>query len=97
MIDPSNTCFNKAARVYDLALALQDGVGLCDLLNMIAPGCIDGIHRKPGKKFLKMQNINAFLEAVPKVGVKDADLFTADELYYASDFPKVIHTLSVLS
>jgi hypothetical protein len=44
-----------------------------------------------------MQNINAFLEAARKFGLKEADLFTADQLYYASDFQKVITCISTLS
>ena len=38
-----------------------------------------------------MQNINSFLSAcVSTFGLKPADLFSADELYYASNFPKVL-------
>ena len=44
-----------------------------------------------------MQNINAFLESAEKFGVPSKHLFDADELYYASDFPKVIACLSALS
>ena len=37
-----------------------------------------------------MQNINSFLAAAKKVGIKDdADLFDADDLFYALDFAKV--------
>ena len=45
-----------------------------------------------------MQNINAFLASAEKqFGIKPADLFTADQLYYASDFAKVVACLSLLS
>ena len=38
-------------------------------------------------QFLKMQNINAFLNAcVSPCGLKQSDLFTAEQLYYASEF-----------
>eukprot|EP00729_Bicosta_minor_P001740 gene1740-6643_t len=97
VIDSKNACFDKSARVYDLALALQDGVVLCNLANRLVPKAVDSIHMDPGKQFLKMQNINSFLEVAAKMGVKSADLFTADELYYASDFPKVIQCLLALS
>jgi guanine nucleotide exchange factor VAV len=82
VIDKSNTCFNKAARVYDLALALQDGVVLCALANVLAPGSVESVHLKPGKQFLKMQNINAFLEVLPKLGVKDGDSFSVRLAYW---------------
>jgi len=44
-----------------------------------------------------MRNINAFLAAVQSLGIKEKDCFTADQLYYASDFPRVMNTLSLLS
>ena len=31
--------------LLDFAAALQNGVILCDLVNMVAPGCIDHFHR----------------------------------------------------
>jgi len=96
VIESKNACFDKGARVYDLALALQDGVVLCNLANTIVPNIIDNVHMDPGKQFLKMQNINSFLEVAGK-WCKSGDLFTADELYYASDFPKVIQCLSAVS
>jgi len=96
VVDGKNACFDKGARVYDLALALQDGVALCNLANSIVPNIIDNVHMAPGKQFLKMQNINSFLEVASKWCGK-SDLFTADELYYASDFPKVIQCLSAVS
>eukprot|EP00051_Salpingoeca_urceolata_P001684 m.43077 g.43077 ORF g.43077 m.43077 type:complete len:802 (-) comp11610_c0_seq2:431-2836(-) len=89
---------SRNARVYDLALALQDGTMLCECLNKLKPGAIAHIHQKPEKQFLKMQNINSFLAACKThFGLKEADLFTADQLYYASDFAKVVTTLSSLS
>jgi hypothetical protein len=37
-----------------------------------------------------MRNINSFLAACQtQLGLKQSDLFTAEELYYASDFAKV--------
>ena len=60
---------------------MQDGVVLCNLANRIVPNAVDSVHMDPGNQFLKMQNINAFLEVVPKMGVKSGDLFNADELY----------------
>jgi len=97
VLPPSSDVFKAQARVYDLALALQDGVILCKLSNSIVPNAIDTMFDAPDKQFLKMQNINAFLESAEKFGVPEKHLFDADELYYASDFPKVIACLSALS
>lgn len=45
-----------------------------------------------------MQNINSFLGALQSsFGMKQADFFTADQLYYASDFARVVNTISLLS
>lgn len=97
VVPPNSPALAAGARVYDLALALQDGVVLCNTLNKLIPGAIEQVHSKPEKQFLKMQNINSFLGACPKFGLKSDDLFTADELYYASNFQKVITCLSALS
>ena len=45
-----------------------------------------------------MKNINSFLTACQATfGLKSSDLFTAEHLYYASDFAKCVHTISLLS
>lgn len=97
VLAPDSPACAPQARVYDLALALQDGTVLCNALNKLIPGAIDSMNEKPEKQFLKMQNINGFLAACPKFGLKESDLFTADQLYYASDFQKVISSISKLS
>ena len=77
---------------------VQDGTVLCRLANKLIPGSITSFAERPEKQFLKMQNINRFLEACQKkFRMKENELFTADELYYASNFPKVVETLSQLS
>eukprot|EP00047_Mylnosiga_fluctuans_P003769 m.230841 g.230841 ORF g.230841 m.230841 type:complete len:803 (+) comp12124_c0_seq1:82-2490(+) len=86
------------AQLYDLAIALQDGTVLCIVANKISPMCIKSFHQKPEKMFLKIQNINYFLSACTSTfGLKAGDLFQAEELYYASNFAKVLHTLSLVS
>lgn len=42
------------AKVYDLAMALQDGMVLCETANKISPGAIKAFHAKPEKQFLKI-------------------------------------------
>eukprot|EP00040_Diaphanoeca_grandis_P019004 m.100075 g.100075 ORF g.100075 m.100075 type:complete len:776 (-) comp27218_c0_seq1:153-2480(-) len=98
VIPGTEACLNDGARVYDLALALQDGTVLCNALNTLVPGSVEQVQLKPDKQFLKMENIEGFLHAcVNTFKLKDTDMFTADQLYYASDFQKVISCLSALS
>eukprot|EP00043_Microstomoeca_roanoka_P009973 m.95012 g.95012 ORF g.95012 m.95012 type:complete len:787 (+) comp14747_c2_seq1:104-2464(+) len=93
--DPS---LQPDGRVYELAMALQDGTVLCKCANKLLPGSISSFAERPEKQFMKMQNINRFLETLVKqFRMKEGDLFTADELYYASNFAKVVETISLLS
>lgn len=98
VLPPDDPSLQPDGRVYELAMALQDGTVLCRLVNKIIPGSISDFSEKPEKQFLKMQNINKFLEVCQKkFRMKEGELFTADELYYASNFPKVVASLSALS
>eukprot|EP00052_Salpingoeca_macrocollata_P034789 m.12643 g.12643 ORF g.12643 m.12643 type:complete len:807 (+) comp6968_c0_seq1:124-2544(+) len=97
-LSADNPALSANARVYDLALALQDGSVLCHTANKLSANCIETVHNRPEKQFMRMQNINNFLTVCSTVfGLKAGDLFTADELYYASNFAKVVETLSLLS
>lgn len=81
-----------------LLLKSQDGTVLCYALNVLHPNSVKMIHERPEKQFLKLQNINSFLAACQtQFGLSDKDLFSADQLYYASDFAKVVKTISLLS
>ena len=47
---------------------------------------------------MRLQNINTFLSIVPTFGkFSEEELFNADELYYALDFPQVVVCLSSIS
>lgn len=83
-------------KLYDLVISLQDGTILCNLANTIKPKSCE-VATDPQKHFEKMQNINSFLEAAKKFGVKDEDLFEADDLYYALDFGIVLGCISEVS
>eukprot|EP01147_Barroeca_monosierra_P010411 gene10411-2542_t len=77
---------------------IWDGTVLCKCANKLMPGAISSFSERPEKQFMKMQNINRFLEACHKrFRMRDSELFTADELYYASNFAKVADTISLLS
>lgn len=97
VFSPGCPALLPTATVYDLALALQDGVILCLAANKLKKNVIKKFHENPQKLFMKKENINSFLDAMPSFGLKPSDLFHADHLYYASDFAKVVSTLSLLS
>jgi hypothetical protein len=68
----------------------QDGTVLCECANKIVRGSVQHVNTSPEKQFMKMQNINQFLEALSTTfKLKDSQIFAADQLYYASNFAKV--------
>jgi hypothetical protein len=47
---------------------------------------------------MKLQNIHAFLSCVvSSFGLSYDDIFEAEDLYYASNFERVVQTLALLS
>lgn len=71
----------------DFGEALRDGVVLCKLMNKISPGsCAHVASKKP---FIKMENINRFLQAARKIGVPDPDLFQSIDLFEKKDLRQV--------
>nr|CAD7429950.1 unnamed protein product [Timema monikensis] len=89
------------ASVVDLANTLRDGVLLCNLLNILDPGCIDlkDVNQKPQlAQFLCLRNIKTFLQTCHDIfGLKENDLFEPSMLFELNDFFKVLNTLSKLS
>ncbi|XP_050546450.1 protein vav [Daktulosphaira vitifoliae] len=87
--------------IDDLAYTLKDGVILCNLLNILEPGCLGSkdINQKPQMvQFLCLRNINTFLMVCQEVfGIKEYDLFDPIVLFELTDLFKVIRTLSILS
>ncbi|XP_076280668.1 vav guanine nucleotide exchange factor isoform X2 [Lasioglossum baleicum] len=89
------------ATAIDLAYTLRDGVLLCNLLNMVDPGCIDikDVNQKPQmSQFLCLRNIKVFLSACLTIfGLSESDLFEASMLFDLTNFHRVLCTLSALS
>ncbi|XP_015113699.1 protein vav isoform X1 [Diachasma alloeum] len=89
------------ATAFDLAYTLRDGVLLCNLLNLVDPGCIDikDVSQKPQlAQFLCLRNIKLFLSVCSSTfGLSDSDLFEASVLFDLSNFHQVLCTLSALS
>ncbi|XP_044595932.1 protein vav isoform X1 [Cotesia glomerata] len=90
-----------SATAFDLAYTLRDGVLLCNLLNLIDPGCIDikDVSQKPQMaQFLCLRNIKLFLTVCSSTfGLSDSDLFEPSVLFDLSNFHQVLCTLSALS
>eukprot|EP00045_Choanoeca_perplexa_P000671 m.15423 g.15423 ORF g.15423 m.15423 type:complete len:783 (+) comp10462_c0_seq1:26-2374(+) len=98
VLSPDEICLKPDGKVYEFAMALQDGTVLCECANKIVPGSVQHVNASPEKQFMKMQNINQFLEALSNTfKLKDSQIFAADQLYYASNFAKVVDTLSAMS
>lgn len=89
------------ATAFDLAYTLRDGVLLCNLLNIVDPGCIDmkDVNQKPQMaQFLCLRNIKVFLSVCSSVfGLSDSELFEPFMLFDLSNFHRVLCTLSALS
>ncbi|XP_018397916.1 PREDICTED: protein vav [Cyphomyrmex costatus] len=89
------------ATAFDLAYTLRDGVLLCNLLNIVDPGCIDmkDVNQKPQlAQFLCLRNIKVFLSACSNVfSLSDSELFEPSMLFDLSNFHRVLCTLSALS
>ncbi|XP_029700549.1 LIM domain only protein 7 isoform X5 [Takifugu rubripes] len=63
----------------DFRSALENGILLCDLINKIKPGTIKRINRLP-TPIAGLDNLNVFLRACGKLGLKDAQLFHPGDL-----------------
>uniref|UniRef100_A0A7N8YJM7 LIM domain 7a n=1 Tax=Mastacembelus armatus TaxID=205130 RepID=A0A7N8YJM7_9TELE len=63
----------------DFRSALENGVLLCDLINRIKPGIIKRVNRLP-TPIAGLDNLNVFLKACGKLGLKEAQLFHPGDL-----------------
>lgn len=58
----------------EFGAAFKDGVGLCELVNVLQPGAITKIE-KSASPFHQMANISSFLQACRALGVREQVLF----------------------
>ncbi|XP_043848235.1 LIM domain only protein 7 isoform X10 [Dromiciops gliroides] len=63
----------------DFRASLENGVLLCDLINKLKPGIIRKINRL-STPIAGLDNINVFLKACEKIGLKEAQLFHPGDL-----------------
>uniref|UniRef100_A0A3Q1GQ71 LIM domain 7a n=1 Tax=Acanthochromis polyacanthus TaxID=80966 RepID=A0A3Q1GQ71_9TELE len=74
----------------DFRSALENGVLLCDLINKIKPGLIKRVNRLP-TPIAGLDNLNVFLKACGKLGLKEAQLFHPGDLQDLSTRVTVKH------
>ncbi|XP_078796152.1 LIM domain only protein 7 isoform X30 [Oryzias latipes] len=74
----------------DFRSALESGVLLCDLINKIKPGLIKRVNRLP-TPIAGLDNLNVFLKACGKLGLKEAQLFHPGDLQDLSTRATVKH------
>eukprot|EP01135_Chromosphaera_perkinsii_P012080 Nk52_evm18s2579 gene=Nk52_evmTU18s2579 len=90
--------FESSSTIVEFALFLKDGTLLNNLLNFLDSSVCSIVHPNPKIQFQMFENINSFLDACSRhFGLLKSDLFKVDDLFYASDFGKVIHTINKLS
>eukprot|EP01088_Endostelium_zonatum_P007263 TRINITY_DN19482_c0_g1_i1.p1 TRINITY_DN19482_c0_g1~~TRINITY_DN19482_c0_g1_i1.p1 ORF type:complete len:135 (-),score=28.83 TRINITY_DN19482_c0_g1_i1:15-419(-) len=77
----------------DFFLALKDGVILCELANALRPGCVPTIHRNSKTQFKHMENINNYLKACRRMGLREEDLFMTVDLYEQKHLVPVLDNL----
>ncbi|XP_041974123.1 protein vav isoform X2 [Aricia agestis] len=101
LLRPDHKANWDTSTIHDLAYTLRDGVLLCNLLNVLYPGCIDmkDVNQRPQMaQFLCMRNIKVFLRTCHEVfELRETDLFDPSMLFDLSNFHRVLCTLAKLS
>ncbi|XP_026501163.1 protein vav isoform X1 [Vanessa tameamea] len=101
LLRPDHKSNWDSSSIHDLAYTLRDGVLLCNLLNVLHPGCVDmkDVNQRPQMaQFLCMRNIKVFLRTCHEVfELRETDLFDPSMLFDLSNFHRVLCTLAKLS
>jgi len=78
--------------------SLLDGVYLCKLVNVLAPGSLKKYHKKPKMLAMKIENIGFFLATCKtRLSLPPALLFQPTDLHDDSDVNSIRKVLNVLS
>ncbi|KAI5646563.1 calponin-like domain-containing protein [Phthorimaea operculella] len=86
---------NTAGDVDNLYSVLKDGTLLCKLVNALQPGAVKKVNQS-SMAFKCMENINAFLEAVVKMGVPPQETFQTIDLWERQNLYSVVVCLQSL-
>lgn len=76
--------------------SLKDGVILCDLINKLQPGSVRRINEST-QNWHQLENIGNFTKAITAYGVKQHDLFEANDLFENTNLTQVQSTLLALA
>ncbi|KAI8982301.1 calponin homology domain-containing protein [Mycotypha africana] len=89
---------DREASILQIEKTLHDGVVLAKLARRIHPGIINSIISSDEKfKFLRSNNINAFLQVLKEVRLPSIFWFEFVDLYDQKNIPKVIYCIHALS
>ncbi|XP_075887262.1 LIM domain only protein 7 isoform X4 [Nelusetta ayraudi] len=80
----------KEFGTQDFRSALENGILLCDLINKIKPGIVKRVNRLP-TPIAGLDNLNVFLKACGRLGLKEAQLFHPGDLQDLSTRVTVQH------
>lgn len=89
--EPANTS-GDAENLYEV---LKDGTLLCKLVNSLQEGSVKKVNQST-MAFKCMENINAFLEAVKKLGVPPQETFQTIDLWEKQNLYSVVVCLQSL-
>jgi len=76
----------------DFGTALKDGIAICHLMNALAPGAIKKVNTMKAP-FKQRENIELFLKACEKYGLKSQDLFQVNDLFENKNLYMVVDCL----
>jgi len=76
----------------DFGTALKDGQAICHLMNALAPGAIKKVNTMKAP-FKQRENIELFLKACEKYGLKSQDLFQVNDLFENKNLYMVVDCL----
>ncbi|VVD02587.1 unnamed protein product [Leptidea sinapis] len=82
LLRPDHKANWETSTIHDLAYTLRDGVLLCNLLNVLHPGCVD------------MKDVN---QRPQMAQLRETDLFDPSMLFDLSNFHRVLCTLAKIS
>eukprot|EP00468_Gymnochlora_sp_CCMP2014_P009332 CAMPEP_0167750472 /NCGR_PEP_ID=MMETSP0110_2-20121227/6014_1 /TAXON_ID=629695 /ORGANISM="Gymnochlora sp., Strain CCMP2014" /LENGTH=362 /DNA_ID=CAMNT_0007635805 /DNA_START=75 /DNA_END=1163 /DNA_ORIENTATION=- len=82
-------------KVPEFMSGLKSGVVLCKLINKIKPKAVKKINTMSAP-FKERENIEKYLKACKKLGMKETDLFTTMDLYESKNIVSVIDNIYAL-
>ena len=76
--------------------SLMDGVAVCDLINVLAPGTIKKIHKSPILMF-RRENFGSFQNACLKLGCKEIETAVFEDVYDDKDMGQFLINIIALA